>query len=318
MPADKTIGLLLMAYGSPEDLADIGAYLLDIRDGRATSAKLVNEISGRYQAIGGRSPLLEITRQQAHSLEQELNSRCSDEHIRFKAYVGMRHWDPRIKSAVEQMKADGIHDLIALVMAPHSSTMSTGAYFSKLDQAIQETGAPIRTVRVQDWHTQPEFLQAILEKVLAALIQFRPATPYIIFSAHSLPARILAQGDPYERQLKETASLLADNLGLKPGRWQFSYQSAGRSDEPWLGPPIEQVISQLVRSGEKNLLVVPIGFVSDHIEVLYDIDIVCRRLAEQAGARLERTESLNDSPAFIHALAAFCLNAYARIPFEIQ
>jgi ferrochelatase len=185
-----------------------------------------------------------------------------------------------------------------------------------LDQAIQEAGGRMSTVQIQDWHTHPAFLDAILEKVQDSLLRFCPQQPYILFTAHSLPARILAQGDPYEQLLNETAGLLADKLGLEAGKWQFCFQSAGQSQEPWLGPPIEVVIPDLVQSGVKNILVVPIGFVSDHIEILFDLDIVCRQLAEKAGARLERTESLNASPAFIHALTEICQNAMAELSIQ--
>lgn len=298
------IGILLMAYGGPDSLDDVEPYLLDIRGGRPTSPELVEEIKERYALIGGRSPLLVMTRAQAAALEDQLNV---EGDARFRAYVGMRHWQPRIKEAVAQLAGDGIKQALALVMAPHYSRMSTGAYFERLDEAIRDLGADIAITRIESWHDHPGLIDSLTEKGADALRRFARdgsrSLPKVIFTAHSLPARILDSGDPYDTQLRETASLLAERLGLPFDRWLFCYQSAGRSSEPWLGPPIEDVIVELTRAGEKRLLVVPIGFVCDHVEVLYDIDIESRQLAEAHGARLERSESLNTSPAFIAALA---------------
>jgi protoporphyrin/coproporphyrin ferrochelatase len=298
----ETIGVLLMAYGSPESVEDMEAYLLDIRGGRPTSPELVAEITERYEQIGGRSPLLDRTRQQAQALEDELNRRFRALPVRFKSYLGMRHWDPRIQTAVEQMADDGVQKVVALVMAPHSSRLSTGAYFSRLQGAIADQGAALDVRQVENWHAYPGFIESIAEKVEAALPQF-DQPPHVVFTAHSLPARILSQGDPYDSQLRETCSLLAQRLGLAEGRWRFSYQSAGQSAEPWLGPQIEEVIVELAQAGETNLLIVPIGFVCDHVEVLYDIDIAGSKIAAEHGARLERSDSLNSSPRFISALA---------------
>jgi protoporphyrin/coproporphyrin ferrochelatase len=316
MSSTHSIGVLLMAYGSPESLDDIGPYLLDIRGGRPTSPELVAEIKERYAAIGGRSPLFDFTNQQADALKHELNRRFAGTELSFRSYLGMRHWEPRIKAAVAQLAADGITQLVALVMAPHSSRMSTGAYYSRLDEAIAELGVDLEVARIESWHNHPGLIDALAEKAFAAIHRFQGESPYTIFSAHSLPARILSQGDPYDSQLRETATLLEDRLGLPTGRWLFSYQSAGQSQEPWLGPQIEEVVVQLAGTGEKNLLVVPIGFVCDHVEVLYDIDIHCKQLANERGARLERSESLNTSPTFIAALADLVA---AKLPvFEMK
>jgi ferrochelatase len=298
------VGVLLMAYGGPDCLEDVEPYLLDIRGGRPTSPELVEEIMERYALIGGRSPLLELTRQQAQSLEAHLN-RSGD--TRYRVYIGMRHWQPRIKEAVARMVEDGIEQAVALVMAPHYSRMSTGAYFARLDEALQDLGADIAFTRIQSWHDHPGLIDALEEKSIEALARYERdgvgTLPKVIFSAHSLPSRILDWGDPYDAQLHETAARLAGRLDLPSDRWLFCYQSAGRSPEPWLGPKIEDVIVELAKAGEKRLLMVPIGFVCDHVEVLYDIDIEGRALAEAHGARLERSESLNASPTFIAALA---------------
>jgi ferrochelatase len=297
----STMAVLLMAYGSPDSLEEIEPYLLDIRGGRPTSPELVAEIKERYALIGGRSPILDLTRQQAAALEAQLNR---DGHPRFRTYVGMRHWQPRIKEAVAQIAEDGIGQVIALAMAPHYSRLSTGAYFNRLDEAIRELGAPLAVTPIPSWHDAPGLIAALAEKATAALARFaqHPA-PQVVFTAHSLPARILKEGDPYDTQLRETACLVAGRLALPAERWGFCYQSAGRSPEPWLGPPIEEVLLELIRAGEKRLLVVPIGFVCDHVEILYDLDIAARKLVEAHGAHLERSESLNASPTFIAALA---------------
>ncbi len=305
--ANRTIGVLLMAYGSPESTDGLGEYLLDIRGGRPTSQELVEEITERYRLIGGRSPLLDRTREQAAALEKELNRRYADTGVHFRTYLGMRHWQPRIRSAVEAMVADGITTVVPLVMAPHRSHMSTGAYMAKLDEACQELGVRFELLELPDWFDYPGLIEAIAtqaREALAAAQTTQPGeTPYVIFSAHSLPARILEMGDPYDDQLHATAALVARTLGLQDDRWEFCYQSAGQSGDRWLGPAIETVIQRLIDAGEKQLVVSVIGFVCDHVEVLYDVDIVCRQLAENQGVALYRSPSLNASPVFIAALA---------------
>jgi protoporphyrin/coproporphyrin ferrochelatase len=298
-----------MAYGSPESLDELEPYLLDIRGGRPVSPALLAEIKERYRLIGGRSPLLDLTRLQARALEAELNQRHADGEIRYQAYVGMRHWQPRIREAVAKMNADGIRRAIAIVMAPHSSRMSTGAYFSRLQESIDALGAGIEVTRIESWYDHPKFITALEERARVAMRLFAPDEPYLIFTAHSLPARILEQGDPYDTQLRETAALLARRLELSSDQWSFCYQSAGQSPEPWLGPSIDEHLLSLIQSGHKNLLVVPVGFVCDHVEVLYDIDIAARKLANANGARLERSESLNASPTLIAALADLVTSA---------
>lgn len=297
----ETVGVLLMAYGSPDDLSHMEAYLLDVREGRPPSPELIGEISGRYQKIGGKSPLLERTRQQTTALEKELNKRFTGTGKFFKAFVGMRHWQPRISSAVDQMAEADIHRAVAIVMAPHSSRLSTGKYYEALDKSLE--GKNIKFLRTQSWHKHPGLLDAITEKMQIGFAKFGDETPHVIFTAHSLPTKILEMGDPYDDQLNETARLLAERFGLQAGQWQFCYQSAGARAISWLGPQIEEVVADLAKKGETNLLIVPIGFVCDHVEVLYDIDINARLIAEEHGSRLERTPSLNDSPTFIAALA---------------
>jgi ferrochelatase len=299
----STTGVLLMAYGSPDSLDQMEAYLLDVRGGRPTSPSLVEEIQHRYAQIGGRSPLLDITRKQAAALEAELNQRSGGNETYYRTYVGMRHWEPRIAEAVAQIAADGVEKLVAMVMAPHSSRMSSEAYFARLNEAITGQNANFQVITIPSWHDHPGLIEAITQHACDALEKFGDQEPYIVFTAHSLPSRILAQGDPYDAQLHETAALVAEQMDWPIGRFQFCYQSAGQSGEQWMGPPIEEMVLHLTDLGEKNILVVPVGFVCDHVEVLYDIDIVARGLAASHGARLERSASLNDSPIFIRALA---------------
>ena len=309
MTARSPIAVLMMAYGSPESLDEMEAYLLDVRGGRPTPPALVEEISHRYALIGGRSPLLELTRKQADALESLLNQSKPKGYPDFRTYLGMRHWQPRIAGAVSQIAADGIRQVVALVMAPHSSRMSTGMYFARLEEAIADQGLDLQVIPIDSWHNSPGFIEAIASRAMDALQHFESGQPYIVFTAHSLPTRILQQGDPYDTQLRETADLVAERLGWTADRWEFCYQSAGQSPEPWLGPQIEEVVVRLARSGKKELLVVPVGFVCDHVEVLYDIDIAAKGLAAQHGAHLERSASLNDSPLLIGALAELVLDA---------
>jgi ferrochelatase len=298
----ETIAVLLMAYGSPENLDDLEPYLLDIRGGRPTSPELVAEIRERYAAIGGRSPLLDLTRTQAAGLQAELNRRKPFPEVEFQTFVGMRHWQPRIRQAVEEISDQGIRTLVGLVMAPHQSTLSSGAYFQRLQEAVDACDPQTNVLRVESWHDTPGLIAALAQRGAAALAQFE-APPFVLFTAHSLPARILQQGDPYDTQLRQTAALVAERLQLPEDRWQFCFQSAGQSPEPWLGPSIDETVLDLIQKGEKNILAIPVGFVCDHVEILYDLDVHTRHLAQTWGARFERSESLNASPLFISALA---------------
>ena len=298
--------VLLMAYGGPDRLEDIEPFLLDIRGGRPTSAELVEEVRGRYAQIGGGSPLLEITRAQASALEARLNRSGR----RFRVYVGMRHWHPYIGPVVQQLADEGSRRVVALCLAPHYSRMSIGAYFRKAREAFEAAGGGFDVRWVDKWGDHPRFLDALAANVRRGLEKFEAedrSRVRVVFTAHSLPARLIAEGDPYDRQLRATAAAVARRV---PGiEWEFSYQSAGAGGVDWLGPQIEERVVELAEAGYRHLLVAPVGFVADHVEILFDLDIEARRAAAGAGARLERTDSMNDSPPFIEALAQIVLEA---------
>lgn len=292
-----------MAYGGPASLVDVEPYLLDVRGGRATTPELVHEITERYRRIGGRSPILELTEAQAAALGQSLGPG-------FATCVGMRHWHPYIKDSVERIIAAGHRRLVGIVMAPHYSRLSVGAYEKKL---LEAAAGRIETALVRSWGDEPRFLDAVAERVTEALARFAPPSDVsVLFTAHSLPERILASGDPYPAELRASAAAVAARLGAQIGAWEFAFQSAGASPEPWLGPDAGEVIERLAAQGKKEFLIVPIGFVCDHVEILYDIDVEYHELAQRLGVRLERTASLNDAPPLIDALATITRRAVAE------
>jgi ferrochelatase len=290
------IGLLVMAYGGPDNLEEVEPYLMDVRGYRATAPEIVHEVRERYREIGGRSPILERTQAQADAIQSVLIKRGQD----FKAFVGMRHWHPFIQETLAEMRAQGIERTVGLVMAPHYSRMSIQAYFNK----IEEANSDMQIARIHDWHLLPEYLDALVDRVRAALDRFpqsiRAEVP-VIFTAHSLPERILEWGDPYPLQLLATTEALMERLEPRP--YEFAYQSAAISTEPWLGPDASEVMERYAAEGRRHMLICPIGFVCEHVEILYDIDIVYQRLAKELGVQLERIEMLNDEPAVIRGLA---------------
>ncbi|MCE9616565.1 MAG: ferrochelatase [Lentisphaerae bacterium] len=297
-------GVLLMAYGAPNSLADVEPFYTDIRRGRKPSPELLAELMGRYEAIGGKSPLLDITNRQATALAASLGDGT-------RVYVGMRHWTPWIREAVAAMARDGVRDAAALVLAPHYSRMSIGQYLLRLDEAVAETKTDIHFRRIESWHTHPAYIAALVARVQEARQKF-PAgpsgEPHVLFTAHSLPERIREWQDPYPAQLEETGRLIATRLGLS--KWGIAYQSAGRTPEPWLGPDIVTMVDQLAERGEKRVLICVIGFVADHLEVLYDIDVEARAAAGRKGLQLERIAMLNDDPGLVSALADLTRNAF--------
>ena len=290
--------VLLMAYGSPDRLDQVEAYYTDIRRGSPPPPRLLDELLARYRAIGGGSPLSRIVERQRIALAHELAGRGSPVPV----YAGMRHIEPRIGEVVGRMAADGITRFVAIALAPQRSSNAAG-YRRAVDVALADLGdrAPAY-VFVESWHDEPRFIEAIATVTREALARFPdPSTPTVMFTAHSLPARVVAEGDAYPAELARTAALVGERLGLHS--FTFAYQSAGRTDEPWLGPEILAEIRRLGTAGTTELVVSPVGFVAEHLEVLYDIDIEAQAVAREAGIRLERARSMNDDPTFIAGLA---------------
>jgi protoporphyrin/coproporphyrin ferrochelatase len=308
----QPIGVLLMAYGGPESVAEIPGYLADIRDGRPTTAAVLAEITRNYEAIGGHSPIAALTQLQANGVERVLNP--ADAPPRFRIYVGMRHWSPWIEETVGRMSAEGVGRAVSMVLAPHYSGMSIARYQAKIADGLDMYRADISFAHVDSYHTAPGLIEALADRVQTGIARW-PAHErdrvHVIFSAHSLPQRIIGAGDPYDAQVHETAQLVADRADIPSHRWSWSYQSAGRSPEPWLGPAYPDHLAELAARGIHNVVSVPVGFVSDHVEVLYDIDIEGRRIAASLGMRLERPPSLNDDPRFVQTLASTILDRVA-------
>lgn len=297
MAADR-VAVLLMAYGGPGSLDEVEPYLADVRGGRPTAPALVAEIKQRYARIGGRSPIRELTEAQAAGVRQALGDR-------FAVYVGMRHWHPYIRDVVGTMVAQGYRRTVGVVLAPHYSAMSVGAYEKQL---LDAAAGRLELALVPSWGDHPKFLDAVAGHVTQALQRFpSPRAVQVLFTAHSLPERILATGDPYPAQLLASAGAVARRVKLDA--WHFAYQSAGATPEPWLGPEAGATMKELAGKGHREFLIVPIGFVCDHVEVLYDVDIVYRGLARELGVHLERTASLNDDPLFVGALAEIAHDA---------
>jgi protoporphyrin/coproporphyrin ferrochelatase len=274
--------VILMAYGSPEHPEDIRPYLEDIREGRPVSDHAVEELTERYRRIGGRSPLDELTERQRAALERELD---------LPVHVGMKHWRPRIADAVAAALAGGADRLVAVVLAPHYSALSIAGYRERLEAALQGRA---ELVFVESWHDVEPFIAVLADRI-------RGTDAHVVFTAHSLPERVLAMGDPYKDQLLETSRLVAERAGVD--RWSFAFQSESPTGEPWLGPDILDELTRLHGDGVEKVLVCPVGFVSDHLEILWDLDVEARERAAELGLELDRIESLNDDAAFIHALA---------------
>jgi protoporphyrin/coproporphyrin ferrochelatase len=277
-----------MAYGSPAAEAGIAAYFTHIRGGRPPSAEALADLTERYRAIGGGSPLTEITRQQAQALARRTGLLVS---------IGMKHAPPFIADGAAEARRTGIGRLIGLPMAPHYSEMSLGSYRRSLEAAWDR-----ELIFIPGFHDHPAFIRAVQGLIGEALVRSR--VDRVFFTAHSLPARILEEGDPYLDQLLESCRLVASGMGLKD--WEFAFQSASHTGEPWLGPDLLEAVE---RSGARDVLVCPIGFVADHLEILYDLDIEAQAFASEKGIHIRRTRSFNASPDFIDALASIVEDA---------
>ncbi|MGA2961463.1 MAG: ferrochelatase [Candidatus Korobacteraceae bacterium] len=305
--------ILLLAHGSPDRVEEIPEYLRNVTGGRTLPEPIVHEVEHRYSLIG-HSPLTEITLRQAEGV-----SRASG----LPVYVGMRNWRPYIGDTVRTMAEDGVTHAVVICLAPHNSRTSVGLYARALSGSATSSrqgstpalagggdaiGLPFTIDFVESWHDHPLLIKAFAQRLREgwqrACAEAGSKLP-VIFTAHSVPLRTVAEGDPYEVQTRETAALVAASVPeIAEGEWRFAFQSQGMSGGEWLGPTVEETILGLKAAGQTGVFVQPIGFVCDHVEILYDIDIAFRRFAQEKGLRLWRAESLNDSPAFIQAVAA--------------
>jgi ferrochelatase len=295
------IGVLVMAYGGPGSLEEVEPYLRDVRGYRETPADVVAEVRERYAKIGGRSPILERTTGQAEALGSALRNGPG---VTFEPIVGMRHWHPYIGDALARLAERGVTRAVGLVMAPHYSRLSIGAYYREIEEA--RSGVTVRPI--ESWYRLPGYLDAVADRIRNGLSHFPESERdgvWLLFTAHSLPRRIVEWNDPYSHHLEETVRGVMARVGDRPHR--FAYQSAGLSREPWLGPDAESVVDRMAGDGVRNLLVVPVGFVCEHVEVLYDVDLELKAHARARDIRLERIEMLNDHPALIAGLAGLVL-----------
>ncbi len=311
MVSDKaeTIGVLLTAVGGPDSLDDVAPFLVDIRGGRPATPELVAEFRERYAKIGGKSPLLGISTAQAKALEARLNR----DGAAFRCYVGMRNWTPRIRDVYATMLSDGLDRIVVLPLTPYHSRRSVGAYFRAVQEAETKSGASAQLVYVDSWNTEPALVDAFAGKTDDGLKRLAARgfhDPAVVFTAHSLPKKLMEEGDDYEAELRETMGLILDRFPRVRSR--MAYQSAGRTDEPWLGPSLDETLDALAKEGEKAVFVVPFGFISDHLELLYDLDIEARETAQRLGMAFDRAKSLNTDPKFIDAMAAAVRSAAAR------
>jgi ferrochelatase len=285
--------VLLVAHGAPERLEDVEAYLALVRGGRPGSPKILEEVRSRYAAIGGSSPLLRWTRAQAEALERTLD---------LPVFFGMRNWKPFIRDAIELARNAGIERLAAICLAPQFSESSVGLYIRRTADAARETGMVADIVWARSFHDEPLLIEAFAERLIPVLEPGKlKHAPPVLFTAHSVPEKVLAGGDPYARETRATAAAVAARLGLAD--WDFAYQSQGMTDDRWLGPTVESRLDQYAAEGLREVVIHPIGFVCDHVEVLFDIDILFREYAAARGIAVLRPESLNDSPTFTAALA---------------
>lgn len=302
----KKMGLLVMAYGTPYTEEDIERYYTHIRHGRRPSDELIDDLKGRYKAIGGLSPLAKITAGQAEALEKQLNS-IQDE-IEFKAYLGLKHIEPFVEDAVQQMHDDGITEAISIVLAPHFSTFSVKSYNGRAQDEAAKFGMKIQSV--ESWYDEPKFIQYWVDQlkdVIGKMTSDERDNFALIVSAHSLPEKILQLGDPYPKQLEDTAKLIAEGAGVS--NYAVGWQSAGQTPEPWLGPDVQDLTRDLYQEkGFKAFIYIPVGFVAEHLEVLYDNDYECKVVTEEIGAGYYRPDMPNVKPAFIDALATIVLN----------
>jgi protoporphyrin/coproporphyrin ferrochelatase len=296
-------GILLMTYGSAATAAEVPAYLRSVRGGRDADPELVAEFQRRYRLIGW-SPLVRITGEQAAELQRLLDA--DHGQGRYRVEAGMLHSEPTIDQAVARLAGAGVRRLVGIVLSPQWSPVIMGGYRRALDAAAGRLGPDGEVLLAGPWHDAPAFLDALAERVTQALDRVGPDVP-VLFTAHSLPKAVIDRDPGYLDQIAETIDAVAERTGLRRGRWQFAYQSAGHSPEEWLKPDLKDLLPGLRAEGHTAVLVVPVQFLADHLEILYDIDVAAREEAVEAGLAFHRIELLNTSPAFIRALAEVAL-----------
>ncbi|GCE05051.1 ferrochelatase [Dictyobacter aurantiacus] len=309
----KHVGVMLMTYGSPATLDDIPAYIKNVYGGREPSEEVLTEFRRRYALIGG-SPLIRITRDQAEALEQELNANSTN-GTTYHVTAGMRFSPPFVADMVPETAA-GAQYLVGIIMSPQYSPIIMSGYIKTLRQAYENLHRDDLQLKIStDWHLQPFFIQAVAERVQQALARFpkdvRDQVP-VLLTAHSMPKRVIENEPDYINHLKETAAEIAKRAGLADDRWMFCYQSAGHTPEEWLKPDFADVMPELKEAGKQHVLIAPVQFLADHLEILYDIEVGAREQAEEHGIRFARIESLNTSPLFIKALAAVVHDTLAQ------
>ena len=305
------MGLLVMAYGTPYQEEDIERYYTHIRHGRKPSPEMLQDLKDRYKAIGGISPLAKITEQQALKLEEHLNQ-IQDE-IEFKMYLGLKHIEPFVEDAVQKMHSDGMTEAVSIVLAPHFSTFSIKSYNGRAKEEADKLGG-LNIYSIDSWYDEPKFIKYWSKQVkttFAAMSDEEREKAVLIVSAHSLPEKIIAAGDPYPTQLHETATLIAEAAGVK--NVEVGWQSAGNTPEPWIGPDVQDLTRELFKEkGYKSFVYVPAGFVSNHLEVLFDNDYECKVVTDELGAKYHRPEMPNTQPEFIDCLATVVLKRLDR------
>ncbi|CAH2713547.1 Ferrochelatase [Neobacillus rhizosphaerae] len=303
----KKMGLLVMAYGTPYKLEDLERYYTHIRHGRKPTPEMIEELRNRYEAIGGISPLGKTTLEQAEKLEEYLNN--IQDQIEFKMYLGLKHIEPFIEDAVKKMHDDGIKEAVSIVLAPHFSTFSVKSYNGRALEEAEKLGCELKIRTIESWYQEPKFIGYWAEKVKQIFEQMpeeEKDEAVLIVSAHSLPEKILQFQDPYPKQLQETADLIAELAGIK--NYQIGWQSAGNTPEPWLGPDVQDLTRDLFREHHyKAFVYAPVGFVCDHLEVLYDNDFECKNVTDEIGASYYRPEMPNAKEEFVECLAAVVL-----------
>ncbi len=300
-------GALLLAFGGADSIESVEPFIRNVLKGRPLTPELIEKTRERYGLIGGSSPLLSITEAQAKAVGEILKR----EGGLYKVYVGMRYWRPFIKDTIGNMRADGIKEAAAVIMAPFSSRVATGGYLTDVDEALKSCGGGLSIGYARDWHREGLFIDAVAENLKKELDTFnRPDDALVIFSNHSLPVAALA-GDPYVRKITETAGDIAKKLSID---YRIPYQSQGAGPREWLGPKTEEVIEEAKRLGKKGVVIVPLGFVADHVETLYDIDILFKEAARRCGLVFRRSASLNASAKFMELIASLIKNKtdYAR------